>query len=155
MIDSIINFDLDKNKIYDIVIHLRLGDFKEYDDFIEYIYIEKLFESINFYCNNKISIVLQKPDNKEDEEYLDKCVQWFKNKNINISIESNDVITDFHIMKNARILICSMSTLSWCAAYLSDTIEKCYMPNYNFLNRSTSFKYPIKNTVLYAVKTSI
>jgi hypothetical protein len=154
LIDTILNFNLNKDKIYDIVIHLRLGDFKEYDDFIEYIYMEKLFESIDFFYNKKISIVLQKPDNKEDEEYLDKCIQWFKNTNIYISIESNDVITDFHIMKNAKILICSMSTLSWCAAYLSDTIQKCYMPNYNFLNRSTSFKYPIKNTVLYDIKTS-
>lgn len=155
LIDTILNFNLNKDKIYDIVIHLRLGDFKEYDDYIEYIYMEKLFESIDSFNNKNISIVIQKPDNKEDEEYLDKCIQWFKNKNIYISIESNDVITDFHIMKNAKILICGMSTLSWCAAYLSNTIEKCYMPNYNLPDRSTTFKYPIKNTVLYDVKTSI
>lgn len=154
LIKDMIDFNLDKNKIYDIVIHLRLGDFKEYEDYIDYIYIEKLLESIHFSVNKKICIVIQKPDNQEDQDFLNKCIDWFHRKNLDIFVESNDVITDFHIMKNAKILICGMSTLSWSAAYLSEKIELCYMPNYFFENRTTSFKKPIANTILYHVKTT-
>ena len=39
---------LPQSKIYDIVIHIRLGDFNGRPDFIEYEYYEKLFETIDF-----------------------------------------------------------------------------------------------------------
>jgi GR25 family glycosyltransferase involved in LPS biosynthesis len=47
-----------------------------------------------------------------------------------------------------------MSTLSWSAAYLSTSVELCYMPNYNFYNerKYTYFKKPIENIILYNVK---
>lgn len=154
--DILEDIELDKSMIYDIAIHLRLGDFNGTDDFIEYEYLEKLFNTIDF-SNKRNVIVMEKISNVEDLIFVNKCVEWFKNRNIPISFESNDVITDFNIMKNAKTLICSMSTLVWCAAYFSKNIETCYMPNYNFdhLNRKTSFKTPIKNTILYDVKTTI
>jgi hypothetical protein len=143
---------LDISHKYDIAIHIRLGDFLGRDDYIEYIYMEILWESIDFE-NQKVAIVIETPENPHDIQYLEKCKQWFQLKNINIHIESNDVLTDFHIMKNARILICSMSTLSWCAAFLSSCIEKCYMPDYSFehTDRKTFFKHPIENTIFYNV----
>ena len=51
-------------------------------------------------------------------------------------------------MKEANTLICSMSTLSWCAAFFSDKIQKCYMPDYEIKVNSTC-KKPIDNTELY------
>ena len=45
IIDDIV---LPPSKIYDIVIHIRLGDFNGRPDFIEYEYYEKLFETIDF-----------------------------------------------------------------------------------------------------------
>jgi hypothetical protein len=51
-------------------------------------------------------------------------------------------------MKESEILICSKSTLSWCSAFFSKTIIKCYLPDYNISNNSTC-KYPIDNTELY------
>lgn len=58
--------------------------------------------------------------------YIDNLKKWFYDNNICINIESNDILRDFHIMKNAKKLICSNSTISWCAALLSDKIEICY-----------------------------
>jgi hypothetical protein len=52
-------------------------------------------------------------------------------------------------MKNAKVLICSCSTLSWCAALLSDTIFMVYFPNYTSRDIHTTFKKPINNTILY------
>ena len=52
-----------------------------------------------------------------------------------------------------------MSTLSWCAAYLSNSIELCYMPNYNtnfsYQRTSTYFRKPIENTIFYNIKSTI
>ena len=53
-------------------------------------------------------------------------------------------------MRNAKILVCSCSTLSWAASFLSNVVEKVYIPNYNNHDRiHETFKYPISNTVLY------
>jgi glycosyl transferase family 25 len=60
-------------------------------------------------------------------------------------------------MKQVKILVCSMSTLAWTAAYLSKKLEQCYMPNYNFYKTERPFVYfrkPIENTILYKVKTT-
>ena len=132
--DLVKNDVLDSTKIYDIVIHIRLGDFHGRDDFIEYKYLEDLFNTIDF-SNKKNCIVIQNPNSDEDHIFLNKCLNWFHSKNIIINIESNDVITDFHIMKNAKILVCSMSTLCWCAGFLSNKVELCYMPKYNFYQK--------------------
>jgi hypothetical protein len=51
-------------------------------------------------------------------------------------------------MKEAELLICSKSTLSWCAAFFSNNITKCYLPDYVTTLNSTC-KYPIDNTELY------
>lgn len=153
--DVIDDIQLPSEKIYDIVIHLRLGDFNGKNDFIDFKYLKKLFSTVNF-ANNKCAIVVETPQIETDKIYINNCLEWFKNNNININIESNSMMVDFNIMKQCKVLICSMSTLSWCAGYLSKKVELCYMPNYNFDNirNCTSFKYPIKNTLFYNVQTT-
>jgi hypothetical protein len=55
-------------------------------------------------------------------------------------------------MKNAKILICSTSTVSWAAAFFSETIQKCYFPDYTAdIYPVSSCKYPIDNTELYSI----
>jgi len=161
MKDIIDNMELPISKIYDIVIHIRLGDFNGRPDFIEYEYYEKLFQIIDF-TNKRVCILLEPVNSESDAYFLNQCSEWF-NKNTDITkttitIESNDLMTDFNIMKQTKILVCSMSTLSWSAAYFSTILETCYMPNYNFYEISDrtpgTFKKPIENTILYDVKTT-
>jgi len=142
------------NKIYDISIHIRLDDFAGRPDYIEYEYYEKLFKTIDF-ANKNICIVIQAV-NSTDVVFLNRCESWFKHNNYNITIESNDLLTDFNIMKQSKELICSMSTLSWAAAYFSKQNQKCYMPNYNLYKERpyTFFKQPTINTIPYDVKTT-
>lgn len=162
---------LNDSKIYNFVMHVRLGDFNGRMDFIEFEWYEKILNRIKkeypqlLSCKNAIIFDKINSENKEDIEYIDKCIGWFKNNNINISIESNDMLTDFHIIKNAEVVLCSMSTFAWAAVYVSNTVKLCYMPNYNFNIRlnsssiidqiSSYFKHPIQNTILYDVKTTM
>ena len=54
-------------------------------------------------------------------------------------------------MKNAEILICSYSTLSWCAAFFSNTIKCVYIPNYKE-SIGQSFK-KLPNSKLFDAET--
>ena len=144
-----------KLNIYDIVIHIRLEDFIENQEYISSESILNLLNNISpsFFCDNTVAIVMNKQVSSFEIRYVDNLKKWFYDNNICINIESNDILRDFHIMKNAKKLICSNSTISWCAALLSDKIEICYMPDYQYREDRThqTFKYPIKHTVLYPI----
>lgn len=137
---------------YNIVIHIRLEDFIENVQYISCDNIIKLLNNLTpiFFSNNTTALVMNKPKSSFEMNYIEQIKEWFNNHDISIIIETNDVLTDFHIMKEANKLICSNSTLSWCAALLSDSIDICYMPNYKDSAHQT-FKYPIKNTILYSI----
>lgn len=161
------DMELDPSKIYENVIHIRLGDFNGRPDFIETEYFLRLLDGIKEIfvhaiansTTNATAIVMETPSNDEDKKYVDTILTWFINNNIpQPVIESNDLITDYNIMKQAKVIISSMSTLCWTAAYFSKSLEKIYMPNYNFFHiddrKNGCFKKPIQNTILYDVKTT-
>ena len=138
---NIITIDKPINK-YKIVFHLRLEDFISYDLVMNPQCLIKLLDN---YKNEQICFVVNKITSELEQKYID-----FFTKKYNIVIESNDVITDYHIMKNAKILCCSCSTLSWIASFFSETVELVYFPNYNNPGRiHETFKNPIDNTILY------
>jgi hypothetical protein len=94
--------------------------------------------------------VLNKPKTELEFRYID----FFKKKYSNIVFESNDILTDFTIMKNSDILVCSCSTLSWASVILSTSLSRIYVPNYNQVNGPhQTFKTPITNTILYDIET--
>jgi GR25 family glycosyltransferase involved in LPS biosynthesis len=150
---------LDSSKIYKNVIHIRLGDFNGRPDFIESEYLLRLFDSIKDILYNKTAIVIETPSCESDIKYLNTVLEWFKQNNVPIPVvESNDMLTDYNIMKQTKVIVSSMSTLCWVAAYFSKSLEKVYMPNYNFFDneerKNAFFKMPIQNTILYDVKTT-
>jgi GR25 family glycosyltransferase involved in LPS biosynthesis len=158
MRDLIDDIALPAEKQYDIAIHIRLGDFNGRPDFIEFEYYRNLFESLlEVFEGKRICLIYQPSSLTTDAAYINECMKWFQAHGIPLSIESNYILVDFNIMKQAAILICSMSTLSWAAAYLSTRIQTCYMPNYNFYGtarENTFFHKPILNTLFYPVKTT-
>lgn len=142
---DLVNFDISKQ--YNIVIHLRLEDFINISQVINPDNIKKIIDDIvlNF-PNETICFVLNKPKTELENKYIEYLTRNLSN----YKIESNDVITDFTIMRKSKLLVCSCSTLSWAAAFLSETLEKVYMPNYNNPDRiHETFKKPINDTVLY------
>lgn len=142
---------------YDIIIHLRLDDFNGRPDFIELQYYLDLFAGIDF-TEKTVCILCQTVSDKKDTLYLEQMLEWFKKHSISVKVESNSLLMDFNMMKQAKVLVCSMSTLAWSAAYLSNKLQQCYMPDYNFYHvperRMSFFKKPIENTILYPVKTT-
>jgi hypothetical protein len=142
---DMVNFNISKQ--YNIVVHLRLEDFIEISHVINPNSLKKiLYEIRNDYVDEEICLVLNKPKTDLERKYIDYITKDLNN----IKIESNDVITDFTIMRKSKILVCSCSTLSWAASFLSETVEKVYMPNYNNPDRiHETFKQPIQNTILY------
>ena len=131
--------------------HLRLEDFIEISLVIDPNYIKNVIDKIiKEYNNETICFVVNKP--KTELEF--KYINFFTKKYNNIVIESNDVVTDYTIMRESRVLVCSCSTLSWAAAILSNSIEKVYMPDYKKIEGShQTCKQPTLNTELYEINT--
>ena len=151
VIKDILYEPLGFSKIYDTVIHIRLDDHITNGLYIPVEYIINLLERTAVIKNS--CIVVQTPTTDFEKEYLHKITDFiFIKYGFYIIVESNDTLTDYYIMKNARILICSMSTLSWAAAFLSTRIEKCYFPEHSMPHgQHGSCKYPIYNTELYNI----
>lgn len=140
-------------KKYNFVIHLRLDDFTAYNMLIQPICIKNVLDNLIIKYNpENFVFVLDKPKTEFEEKYI----HYFTSR-YNIIIESNDVLTDFHILKNAKILVSSTSTLCWVAALLSETIEELYFPNYKHLHPHINFYHetidkPIENTIKYDIE---
>jgi GR25 family glycosyltransferase involved in LPS biosynthesis len=150
---------LPPEKQYDVAIHIRLGDFNGRPEFIELEYYLQLFESLALSAEQKICLVYHPTNRPADAQYMTDCLAWFHARNIPVCVESNSERIDLNIMKQAKRLVCSMSTFAWTAAYLSTHIQQCYMPNYNYYrspDRPACFFFhkPIENTILYPVKTT-
>jgi hypothetical protein len=139
--------DLDENKKYDIVIHLRLEDFLETDARL-IIHPESICNIINELNSSSMCIVCNKPKTEIEKIYIDYIKN--KNKNKNIIFESNDVITDFKIIKSANILICGISTMAWVAGFLSKQLKLVYFPKNKYPGWvNQTFSTIIENTVFY------
>lgn len=144
------------DKYYDLVIHIRLEDNVDMGIFLDINYIYKLIDKIDDEFDNAC-LVCTKAKTVFEKEYIENVQKYFyEKKNIQLVYETNDVITDFHIMKNAKILVCSKSTLSWAACILNKKIEKCYFPKWKkgtpaFDHNSVSIRNPIKNTIPYSI----
>lgn len=146
MMIDILNTPINFTKYYENVLHIRLEDFVTHNLFIPVSRIIDLLSRTEF---ENLCIVCKSPNAQFEHEYINTIKEFMKTKNVKIVMESNDILTDFHIMKNARTIICSKSTLSWCATLLSDTIETCYFPDYNEQPMLMTCKKPIDNTLLY------
>jgi hypothetical protein len=147
MID-IINTPPSFDKRYKNILHVRLEDFVKYNLFLKVERILYLLDKNIIKENESLCIVCKKPSTDFENKYIKQITDYLSNKKIAFFLEHNDTITDYYIMKEAELLICSKSTLSWCAAFFSDKIKYCYLPDYVESQNSTC-KYPIDNTELY------
>jgi hypothetical protein len=146
---DIINTPTHFNKKYKLVMHLRLEDFIDNDLYIKPDRIIKLIEKLltDNILKEEIVIVCNKPTVKKELEYIDVINKKLLDNKIRAIWEHNDILTDFYILKEAEILISSNSTLCWCATIFSNTLKKCYFPDYS--SNSQTFKKPIQETYYY------
>jgi hypothetical protein len=131
------------NKTYKTVIHLRLEDFINNSAVIHPDCIVDVMSYIN---DTSYTIVLNKPKNDIEIKY----VNYLKSK-FNIILQTGSILEDFYVMCQAETLVCSSSTLSWIASFLSDTVKTVYFPN-KTREPHESFNKPIENTYYYDIK---
>ena len=135
---------------YDIVVHLRLEDFVFVNQAIHPKCISDILYTIENHSTNTICFVVAKPTTPFEHKYIDYFAKRF-----NIICESNSPTQDYHIIKNAKTLVCSRSTMCWAAAFFSNTLETVYFPNYIATSHlHETFKTPITNTIPYDVVLS-
>jgi hypothetical protein len=145
--NNILNTPPAFNKKYKNVLHVRLEDFVNLNMFLP---VERIINLLDKnIVNDELCIVCKSPTSQFEKDYISTITEHLKAKNIQSIVESNDVLTDYYILKEADTLICSKSTLSWCAAYFSNSIKQCYLPEYNIQPGIMTCKYPINNTSLY------
>ena len=135
---------------YDIVVHLRLEDFVFVNQVIHPKCISDILYTIENHSTNTICFVVAKPNTTLEHKYIDYFAKRF-----HIICESNSTTKDYHIIKNAKTLVCSRSTMCWAAAFFSNTLETVYFPNYIATSHvHETFKTPITNTISYDVLLS-
>lgn len=139
---------------YDTVLHVRLEDFVENGLYMPVEVVIRCLDSVvqwNDAQNQTHAIVVKSPTTNFERTYLQKITQWYDSRGFKVIQESNDPMTDYHIMREASVLICSMSTLSWMAAFFSTRTKACYFPDYPISLAGQSFKRPTANTILYPI----
>jgi hypothetical protein len=130
---------------YDVVVHLRLEDFLQNDRAIHPDTVCRILHQIAapLYC-----LVVNPPTTDLEKAYIQYIQDRFQTV-----LESNDVLTDFHILKHATTLVCSRSTIGWAAAFMSSTLKTLYMPDITNREPHETFKAPIPDTRTYTYTT--
>lgn len=100
----------------ELVIHIRIGDYKDLNSVIENRYYLNVIEMEKNNIN-KVTILTDSPNDSSLDEF----------RSIGCEIRCNSEIEDFAYIKNSNKICISNSTFSWTAAYISDA-ETIYWP---------------------------
>jgi hypothetical protein len=138
--------EITTDKIYDIAIHIRLGDFIH---LAWTMHPNSLVDVIHHFTQSpeqKICIIVQNPSNELEKKYI-AYIQSFLPTAI---LEINDnPITDYNIMRNAKTLVCSCSTFSWVASFMGCENQIVYFPNYQSRWNHEKYRKPHDLMVYY------
>lgn len=137
--------------VIDMVLHVRLGDHMTHGWNIKVGFLIDLLGTIEL--PSIVHIVTAPITTADEQTYMDTLNTYLTERDVSVVFVSNDIIIDFHVMMRARTLVCSMSTISWCAAFFSECIEVCYMPDHTktAIYPVSTCLQPIVNTVLYNI----
>ena len=132
--------------IYDIVIHLRLGDFIDLGWTMHPKSIVDFIENKLLVQNKSIAIVLKPPSNDLEKKYI-QFIQKYIPSSV-LEMNENPMI-DYNIMRNAELLVCSCSTLSWTASFFGKENQTVFFPNYQYRWNHEKFRKPHDHTYYY------
>ncbi len=114
------NYNFDNSTL---VIHIRLDDFLfEKVCMKVQSYISILDTIFNDQQNifNKVIIIIDKCKYQFEIEYINQLIQYFYSKNIQIDIQSDDLLSDFSKLYYAPYFLSSNSTFSYLAGLLGN-----------------------------------
>ncbi len=112
------NFNFNESTL---LMHIRLDDFlfekvcmkvQSYISILDTIFNDKQ----NTF--NKVIIIIDKCKFKFEIDYINQLIQYFNSKNIQIEIQSSDLLTDFSKLYHAPYFLSSNSTFSYLAGLL-------------------------------------
>jgi hypothetical protein len=127
-------------KIYTSVLHLRLGDFIPIGQAVHPDSYKNILDSIP----KPITVIVDTIKTFTEQKYINYLKSY-----TDCIILQNPLEEDYHTMRNAEYLVCSMSTLSWIAAFWNDTHKQIYMPR-NIMGREhCTFQNPSSNTTIF------
>ena len=135
-----------QTNIYDVVIHARLGDFIGLDWTMHPLDIKNVVDSLNLTPESKVCLVVERPTMELEHMYI----SYLQKSIPNLSLEMNSYpIIDYNIMRNARTLICSCSTLSWIASFMGCENQQVCFPNYLKRYNHETFRRPHEKVTQY------
>jgi hypothetical protein len=107
----------------EVVVHIRLDDFRgRAEDWID---AERMIHFLEMFIgiHSKATLICEQPKTMLDWDYLTTCIQ-----KTGFSWSPQSAMVDFESMRHAKVLVCSMSTLSWAAAMVADKKQQTWMP---------------------------
>lgn len=107
--------NLKTSKDYDVVIHIRLGDYVSLNHFIHPDKIYNLYKNLDFL---NALIISDDPNSYLLSKFLqdNTCV-----------VQKNSILQDLHYMATSKNIIISQSTFSWWGSYLGNE-KDIYVP---------------------------
>lgn len=105
----------------DLVVHIRLGDYKDIGN--NYLGFDYYYSTIKSETYDKCYIVTDEPTHEDIK----------KLESLGCEIVSRSTMEDYYFLRNAKKLVISHSTFSWWAAYLGEA-HTIHFPIHNGLN---------------------
>jgi hypothetical protein len=103
----------------DLVIHLRLDDFRLTKEVFEPNELIDILKTISF---KNLYIICDTVKQQWEQDYINNF------KEFNPIILSGNILDDFKLMTTCRRLLISASTYSWMASYLNMNLTELYIP---------------------------
>lgn len=131
-----------------LIIHVRLDDYIHQlynSDIIDPYSIVELVKGLEFKNNLIICDTLR-------YDWERKYIDILLNNIPNSKVTNNSLLTDVCIMKYAKNIVLSRSTLSWICNILSSCNEKNWFPLRNFVCNIQTLDYTNENTVQFTPK---
>ena len=103
----------------DLVIHIRLDDFKLTKEVFEPNELKSILKNIDF---EKLYIVCDTVKQQWEQDYINNFNEF------NPIILSGNILDDFKLMATCKRLMISASTYSWIASYLNSNLIELHIP---------------------------
>lgn len=137
---------------YDMAIHLRLGDYIELGWTVNPLYMRDLWNKIALAKDKTVCIVVYPSNSVTEDQYI----RFLQDLIPHAILEMNcDPMRDYNILRNAKTLVCSCSTMSWIASMFSNVKDQfVYFPNYKSRWNHEQFRKPHDRIEYYDIKRS-
>lgn len=138
---------------YDIVLHLRLGDFVRLGWTIHPECVRQVFEnvlsSIDAVQNEKqVAILVDHQETELENQYVEYIRSVCPEA---IVYDKTDIFTAYNLMRNAKRMICSCSTFSWIATLFAREYQRVSFPNYEHRWQHEYFRKVHENFTYYNI----